>query len=242
MFVLGAFVAASVAQELWRGIAARRAISHEAPPIAFVQLIRRNRRRYGGYIVHFGLAVLLIGVAGSSSFQHSDDVTLAPGQHANVDGYAIRYVRPTAAVGAQKITFGAVLDVSKAGKHVTTLDTTRGFYPSTDSSLGVIGRFFGGEADSNVGLQDGLDPRHLDHRQPRPDAASAADQSGKLGLRSRAQPGHDDDGQREGFTGRGERRISRRSGRSAIRRSPRSPPGTSPIPGRSNSCSSSHGL
>jgi cytochrome c-type biogenesis protein CcmF len=137
-------------------VAARRATNRAPFPLALASLIRRNRRRYGGYIVHLGLAVLLVGVAASSSFQHSNDVNLRPGQQARVDGYTIRYVRPTAAVGAQRISLGAVLDVSKAGKHVTTLRTSRGFYPSQDASLGVIGRFFGGEADSDVGLKTGL--------------------------------------------------------------------------------------
>jgi cytochrome c-type biogenesis protein CcmF len=100
--------------------------------------------------------VLLVGVAASSSFQHSSDVTLAPGQHATVDGYTFRYVRPTVAVSSQKISLGAVLDVSRGAKHLTTLRTSRGFYPAQDASLGVIGRFFGGQADSDVGLKSGL--------------------------------------------------------------------------------------
>jgi cytochrome c-type biogenesis protein CcmF len=156
MFCLGAFVVASVLQEFWRGVSARRAMTREAPPVALGQLVRRNRRRYGGYIVHAGLAVLLIGVAASSSFQHSQNVLLKPGQSARVDGYTIRYVRPTESATPQKLSFGAVLDVSKDGKHVTTLNTSRGFYPSQDASLGMIGRFFGGEADSDVGLRAGL--------------------------------------------------------------------------------------
>ncbi|HEY3727793.1 MAG TPA: cytochrome c-type biogenesis CcmF C-terminal domain-containing protein [Solirubrobacteraceae bacterium] len=156
MFVLGTFVIASVAQELWRGVAARRAMSREPVPLAFIQLIRRNRRRYGGYIVHAGLAVLLIGVAASSSFQHSRDVILKPGQSSRVDGYQITYVRPTATATAAKLSFGAVLNVTKGGKHVTTLHTTRGFYPSQDPTLGVLGRFFNGSADSQVGLRAGL--------------------------------------------------------------------------------------
>jgi cytochrome c-type biogenesis protein CcmF len=156
MFALGAFVLATVAQELWRGIGARRAITHELPPVALLGLIRRNRRRYGGYLVHAGVAVLLIGVAASSSFQHSRNVTLTPGQSASVDGYKIAYVKPIAAATAQKLSFGAVLRVTKGGKPVTTLRTTRGFYPSQDPSQGPIGRFFNGEADSDVGLQAGL--------------------------------------------------------------------------------------
>ncbi len=156
MFSLGAFVFVSVLQEFWRGVGARRAMTHDSPPVALAQLVRRNRRRYGGYIVHAGLAVLLVGVAASSSFQHSHDVMLSPGQRVNVDGYSIAYVRPIAAATSQKLSFGAVLNVSKGGKHVTTLTTSRGFYPSQDPTLGQIGRFFNGQSDSDVGLRAGL--------------------------------------------------------------------------------------
>ncbi len=156
MFALGTFVIASVVQELWRGVAARRATTRDSVPVAFVQLIRRNRRRYGGYIVHAGLAVLLIGVAASSSFQHSRDVILKPGQSSSVDGYKIAYVRPTATATAAKLSFGAVLNVTKGGNHVVTLHTTRGFYPSQDPTQGILGRFFNGSADSSVGLRAGL--------------------------------------------------------------------------------------
>ena len=156
MFALAAFVLTTVAQELWRGVAARRAITRDPVPVALVGLIRRNRRRYGGYIVHAGLAVLLVGVAASSSFQHSQDVLLSPGQSTHVDGYTFRYVRPTESISAQKISFGALLAVSKGGKPVTTVDTTRNFYPSTDPTTGIVGRFFAGNADSDVGLDAGL--------------------------------------------------------------------------------------
>jgi cytochrome c-type biogenesis protein CcmF len=156
MFALAGFVLTTVGQELWRGTVARRAMTHDPVPLALVGLIRRNRRRYGGYIVHAGLAVLLVGVAASSSFQHSQDVILAPGQRAKVDGYTFRYVRPTESISSQKIAFGAVLDVSKGGKHVTTVNTTRNFYPSQDPTQGILGRFFTGNADSDVGLDAGL--------------------------------------------------------------------------------------
>jgi cytochrome c-type biogenesis protein CcmF len=164
MFSLGAFVIAAVAQELWRGVGARRAMTHESPPVALARLIRRNRRRYGGYIVHAGLAVLLIGVAGSSSFQHSHDVILARGQSVSVDGYLVRYVKPLASASIKasndevaKVSFGAVLDVSKGGKHVTTLRTTRNWYPAPlDPTLGPISNAFKGQSDSDIGLRAGL--------------------------------------------------------------------------------------
>ncbi len=157
MFSLGTFVVASVAQEFWRGVSARRAMTHDAPPVALVQLIKRNRRRYGGYIVHAGLAVMLIGVAASSSFQHSQDVLLSPGQHVNIDGYKVTYVRPTAQATSAKVSFGAVLNVTKGSSHVTTLTTNRNFYPAPfDPTLGPISEAFNGQSDSNVGLRAGI--------------------------------------------------------------------------------------
>jgi cytochrome c-type biogenesis protein CcmF len=151
-----AFVLTSVGQELWRGMRARQASAREPAPVALAGVVRRNRRRYGGYVVHAGFAVLLLGVAISSSFQHAKDVTLRPGQTARVDGFDIRYVRATARAEAEKISLGAVLDVSKDGKQVATLRTTRGFYPSQDISQGIVGRFFGGERESEVGLRAGF--------------------------------------------------------------------------------------
>ncbi len=155
-FALGAFVAAGVFQELYRGAGARRASTHDAWPVAVFALVRRNRRRYGGYTVHLGLAVLLVGVAASSSFQHSSDVWLKPGQSAHLDGYTFRYVRPTASASPTKLEFGAVLDVMRGRRHVVTLNPTRGYYPSVNASDGPIGRFFDNtNADTTVGLDAG---------------------------------------------------------------------------------------
>jgi cytochrome c-type biogenesis protein CcmF len=156
MFGFGAFLIASVAQEMYSGAAARRAMTRDAWPVAFVALVRRNRRRYGGYIAHFGLAVMLIGVAASSSFQHSRNATLRPGQSVSNDGYVFHYVRPIAVATAERVSFGAVLDVTKDGKQVTTLRTEQRFYPSTSRSDGIISRFFDSvNADSAIGLDAG---------------------------------------------------------------------------------------
>jgi cytochrome c-type biogenesis protein CcmF len=119
--------------------------------------VARNRRRYGGYGVHVGLAVLLVGVAASTAFQHVRDVRMRPGDTRSVGGYDIRYVRATSALTAEKITIGAVLDVSKRGRHVATLFPSRGYYPSLDdTSFGRIGRFFNGESTSELGLRASL--------------------------------------------------------------------------------------
>jgi hypothetical protein len=71
-------------------------MSDDGIPAALVALIRRNRRRYGGYLVHAGVAVLFIGIAASSSFQDEREVLLEPGQSAAVGAYRVTYVKPTA--------------------------------------------------------------------------------------------------------------------------------------------------
>ena len=80
MFVLAGFVLGAVGQELVRGVRARRVMAREPVPLALVSLVRRNRRRYGGYLVHAGMAVLFVGIAASSSFADERDVELVPGR------------------------------------------------------------------------------------------------------------------------------------------------------------------
>ncbi|HET9102668.1 MAG TPA: cytochrome c-type biogenesis CcmF C-terminal domain-containing protein [Solirubrobacteraceae bacterium] len=157
-FGFGAFGVATVAQEFFRGTRARRAMTGESAGGALVALVRRNRRRYGGYLVHAGVAVALVGVAGSTSFQHQRYATLSPGQSVHLDGYTLTYRRPTATASAQKISFGAELAVTKGGRKVTTLHTSYGLYPSLDG-MHQIGRFLntgdGAQTESRVGLDSG---------------------------------------------------------------------------------------
>ena len=164
MFCCAAFVFGSVGQEFVRGARARRAMAGEAPPLALLSLVRRNRRRYGGYIVHLGIAVLFVGVAASSSFQHASELQLSPGRSTRVGAYRIRYVRPTATITPKydrahtgsTLSLGAVLDVSKGGRHVTTLYPSEGYYASQEASQGPVGSLIGGQPVSHVSINGGL--------------------------------------------------------------------------------------
>jgi cytochrome c-type biogenesis protein CcmF len=156
LFAFAAFTIASVGGEFWRGVRTRRLASSEGIGTALTSIVRRNRRRYGGYVVHLGIAVVLLGVAASSAFSDQVDVRLAPGQTARVGNYQVKYVKPTSAVSNQKLDFGAVLDVRRDGKRVAVLRPSRSYFPSLDARMGPIGRFFGGESTSEVGLKAGL--------------------------------------------------------------------------------------
>ncbi len=101
MFCFASFAVTVIAGELWRGARARMAMAGEAPARALVRLVQRNRRRYGGYTVHVGIAVLLIGVAASSSFVHQSQRLLSPGQSTRVGAYT-RPLRATDSGGPQR--------------------------------------------------------------------------------------------------------------------------------------------
>ena len=162
MFCLAAFVLTVVVQEFWRGVRARRAMSDDSVPRALVSLVSRNRRRYGGYIVHAGIAVLFVGIAASTAFQDARDVRLAPGQSARVEGYELTYVRPTGDIDVasngslEKIDLGARLRVRRGDGDPFILRPERSFFPVNDPSFGAVSRYFEGEATSEVGLDTGL--------------------------------------------------------------------------------------
>jgi cytochrome c-type biogenesis protein CcmF len=161
MFSFVAFVLAVVGQEFWRGAAARRVMTGEAWPQAFSRLFGRNRRRYGGYLVHAGIAVLFLGVAASSAFVEQRDVRLSPGESIRVGDYDVTYTRATARLGGDDsgtgapISLGAVLHVRR-GDQAFTLHPSRNYYSTSDPSKGAISRFFEGEATSEVDVRWGL--------------------------------------------------------------------------------------
>jgi len=154
LFAFAAFALTGLSQEFWRGAAARRSLSGGSMPAALVAVVARNRRRYGGYIVHIGVAVLLVGVAASSSFQTNRDLRLAPGESAVVDGRTVTYERPTVSVDNNAIGLGAVLGIEQDGKRFD-LNTERRYFRPTGTGGGTLSSFFDGEATSEVGLKAG---------------------------------------------------------------------------------------
>jgi cytochrome c-type biogenesis protein CcmF len=87
-YTFSAFVLASIVLEFVRGRAAAGGL---------FRLVSRNRRRYGGYIVHAAIVFIAIGIAGSSAYQTiRENGHLRPGQSLEIAGYTVTYVKPTA--------------------------------------------------------------------------------------------------------------------------------------------------
>src|SRR5688572_10005352 len=77
-FALSAFVFGTIAQEFWRGARVRQGVTGTDLFTALVGLVGRNKRRYGGYIVHLGIVLLFLGFAGED-FKAEEDAVLTPG-------------------------------------------------------------------------------------------------------------------------------------------------------------------
>jgi cytochrome c-type biogenesis protein CcmF len=160
LFCGAVFVFAGIGQEFWRGVRARRASTHESPPRALVSMVRRNRRRYGGYIVHLGIAIVFIGVAASATFQHEETVNLRVGQSVRVGAYVMRYAKATGSVNddpshtGATLTLGAAIRVTRGGRYVTTLRPEAGFYPAGDGIQPgfAVASLISGQAVSIVSL------------------------------------------------------------------------------------------
>jgi cytochrome c-type biogenesis protein CcmF len=155
LFAFAAFSLVALSQEFWRAGASRRELTGEPLVRALPNAVGRNRRRYGGFIVHAGIAITLIGIAASSSFQTNRDLRLSVGESATVGDYTLTYERLTADPRNERIGFGALLDVDRDGKSFATLAPARNYYPTQDPMAGPIGRYFEGEATSEVGLRVG---------------------------------------------------------------------------------------
>jgi cytochrome c-type biogenesis protein CcmF len=111
-YTFSAFVLASIVLEFVRGRAAAGGI---------FKLVSRNRRRYGGYIVHAAIVFLAIGIAGSSAYQTIRENThLRPGQSIEAAGYTFTYLRMVGPPrGAGYVGYQALLAVSGHGEQFT---------------------------------------------------------------------------------------------------------------------------
>jgi cytochrome c-type biogenesis protein CcmF len=163
LFTLAAFAISGVLMEFYNGAHARQKTSGGSFAGALVSVTARNRRRYGGYIVHIGIAVLLIGIAASSSFQTNENVVMKPGETRVVDGREFTYTKPYVEVDSEKYTIGAEVEVKENGKFLTDLRTSRRFFRPTGAAAsggitGAISDYFQGEATTEVGLKTG--PKH----------------------------------------------------------------------------------
>jgi cytochrome c-type biogenesis protein CcmF len=149
-YTFSAFVLASIVLEFVRGTRAAGSLLH---------LVSRNRRRYGGYVVHAAIVLLAIGIAGSA-YGSTREAKLLPGQSMRVGGYALTYRALGDTRTAAALERRAEVDVARGGDRVATVYPGKNAYiaeQQTSNEMAIYTNWWRAE-DVDV-IADQMDPK-----------------------------------------------------------------------------------
>jgi len=131
-YTFSAFVLASIGLEFLRGARARRDTAGESWPAALAALVNRNRRRYGGYVVHASVVLLAIGVAGSSAYQTIREAKLRPGESMQAAGYTLTYRSLSTRPVENRQEVRALVDLRRGDRLVARVEPGKNRYFAED--------------------------------------------------------------------------------------------------------------
>jgi cytochrome c-type biogenesis protein CcmF len=129
--ILSALVIFTVISEFVRGGRVIAGKSHQNIFSAMLQLSRRNTRRYGGYIVHFGVALVVIGILGTP-FNKEVEKEMAFGDKINIGPYTLVCQSYTQDDNPNYANEWAIINVYRGGKLITTMYPERRFYKASN--------------------------------------------------------------------------------------------------------------
>lgn len=139
-FTLAAFVLATVGLEFGRGTWVRHQMQQENVAKALIGLTWRNKRRYGGYIVHIGVVLLLVGVTGSSAFKVKADQVLTKGQSMQISGYQLTYDSFNSYDTKEKSVGQVTFTLKKNGQFLGVVTPVKEYYFSKDQAWTRVDR------------------------------------------------------------------------------------------------------
>lgn len=130
-----AFVLATIGLEFYRGVLTRIRQQNENPVAALIKLIANNRRRYGGYIVHIGVILGVVGIAGSTFYQFETQANLKSGETMQVKNLTLQFdglqIYPT----ENRQVVAARMVVLQDGNRLGVLSPEKNYYPSPNPEL-----------------------------------------------------------------------------------------------------------
>ncbi|HEX2045755.1 MAG TPA: cytochrome c-type biogenesis CcmF C-terminal domain-containing protein, partial [Gaiellaceae bacterium] len=127
-YTFGAFVLAAIVLEFARGTRARKGLGPGGWTAAFTGLVGRNRRRYGGYVVHAAIVLLLFGAVGIGGFSTSAERKLAPGESLRVGDYRLELLGTEQRRGANAEELRARLAVFRDDEPLGTVAAGKNRY------------------------------------------------------------------------------------------------------------------
>jgi cytochrome c-type biogenesis protein CcmF len=118
--------------EFYRGVKARRKMTKENPLVALYRLMIKNRRRYGGYLVHLGIACITMGIIGSQNYDLQTMKTVSLGGSIDLGSYRINYDRLDQKKENNNDIVYADITVFKNGKKLGSYEPEKIFYNNTE--------------------------------------------------------------------------------------------------------------
>ena len=155
-FVIGTLVTATIFSEFFRGGRVLQSKLNTNIVFAMYHLMRRNMRRYGGYVVHLGIVVLFIGVAGLA-FNKDQEQEMSPGTQLKIGHYMLVGQEYTQDDNANYTSEAALLDVYKDGKFLTRLNPERRLFHASGQPSTIPAKYSTLSEDLYV-IYAGLNP------------------------------------------------------------------------------------
>lgn len=126
-FTFSVFVTASIIYDIYRATKARGRMTKEGPLRSLWWLVVRNKRRYGGYIVHIGMVLVFVGITGGA-FKMEKQVALRKGESFKIKNYNVRYDFLSHYFTANKEVVAATLTLLREGKIIDRLIPEKNFH------------------------------------------------------------------------------------------------------------------
>jgi len=137
VFGLSAFTTVVHLREFWEPAKVRASKTGESIPVALYQITVRARRRFGGYIVHFGVISVAVAIAASSGFKSTTHITLREGARTEVKGYTLTYLGSKTVDEANRTAELATFKVERGGRDLGELSPAMNHYKRMGQPIGT---------------------------------------------------------------------------------------------------------
>ena len=137
-FTLSLFATITVIQEFASGAMTRRRKTGEGYLTALSKLTSRGRRRYGGLIVHLGVALVVVGITASSVFKLEQEVTLKQGESFQLGRYQVRFDELSAWQEPHRFVVQGSFTVFNSNHKVAEMRPAKRFYPAEQQPIGTV--------------------------------------------------------------------------------------------------------
>ncbi len=136
-FAVVGFAGVTTVAEFVEGVITRRKRSGEAPLNALWRLLRLQRRKYGGYLIHLGVVLMALGIIGTRMYPFEEQITVSVGQPTDVGKYTLLFEELKRDFVDDYTTTWATVSVYRNGTYLTALQPRLNTYTGTEQTVTV---------------------------------------------------------------------------------------------------------